>query len=153
VIALLGDGARALLRERIAEWDRSHSRRMLEDAIGRWRALGRTRCPTIKAAALAAGRHADPARIEALIEMADAALAGEASGGRRTNPVGLVLAGLGESKRSGGVPYPVPLAVAERWAVRRADSLKVLEAVAAVEERARRARMVLDAAASVGGST
>lgn len=151
VIAVLGEGARAILAEKVTTWRREQSLRLLQDAIARWRTAGLTTCPITKAGELADGRHAEPARVESLIEEADGLVAQEKAKGKRCNPVGFVMHGLGESEKSRGRPSPIPLFVSERWAKLQASTLQVLEAQAALSAKLARAREALRAADKVQG--
>lgn len=149
VIAVLGEGARAILAERVSAWRREQSLRLLQDAIAKWRTAGLTTCPVTKANELAEGRHAEPARVEALIEEADAIIAQEKAKGRKCNPVGFVMHGLGESEKSRGRPAAIPLFVSERWSKLQASTLQLLEAQAALSAKLARARTALQAADKV----
>lgn len=140
---MLGEGAGAILAEKAAAWRRSQSLRLLQAAIADWRSRGLTTCPVSKAIELADGLHADPARVEFLIEEANGLVAAETARGRSCNPVGKVMHGLGESERSRGQPAAVPIFVAQRWATRQADTLRMLEAQASIDARLREARSAL----------
>lgn len=140
VIAIMGDASRAQLSDRVAGWQREQSTRMLQDAIARWAQAGATSCPVGKAAELARGEHADPARVDFLIEEAAGILARHKAAGESFNPVGYVIAGLGASARTAGRPREVPIFVAERWAKRQSETLRVLEAQAAIAAKVAAAR-------------
>lgn len=140
VIALLGDASRDQLAERVAGWKREQSTRMLQDAIAKWSHAGATSCPVDKAAELARGEHADPARVDFLIEEAAGILARCRASGESFNPVGYVIAGLGAGARTAGRPREIPLFVAERWSKRQSDTLRVLEAQAAIAAKVAAAR-------------
>jgi hypothetical protein len=140
VCAVLGDGARAMLAQAVADWRRKKALGMLEAAIARWAAAGLTSCPISKASELAAGEHATPARVQLLVESADQALAAAAAGGRRCNPVGIVIAGLGMSQAARGRPREVPLALEQRWSNTEATAVRMLEAQAAINARVASAR-------------
>lgn len=140
VIAVVGERARAILASKAAAWNREQSLRMLQKAISRWRADGLTTCPVLKAGELANSRHAEPARVESLIEEADGLVERERAKGGRCNPVGFVMHGLGESEKSRGRPSPIPLFVSERWAKLQAGTLQMLEAQAALSARLTSAR-------------
>lgn len=148
IVALLGDGARAILEQKLAEWRRVRSLEILQRAIVRWSAAGYTTCPATKASQLASSRHATPARVETIVENADAGIAA----GRVHSPVGIVIAGLGESARSRGVPAEVPLFVAERWARLEASAVRMMEAQAAVNARLAQASAAISPAARGGAS-
>lgn len=143
VIAQLGAGARAQLSDAVATWRRSKALGMLQDAIAKWRAAGVTDCPLSKASELAGGEHADPARVDYLIEEAGGMIARAKAAGGTCNPVGFLIAGLGASQARRGRPAEVPMFVAERWARRQADSLRLLEAEAAIRARMVAARDVV----------
>ncbi len=151
VIAVLGDGARAILAEKVSAWRREHSMRLIQDALVKWRAAGLTTCPVSKASEIASGEHSDPARVEYLIGEADAMIAQERARGRRCNPVGLVIAGLGMSEKRRGRPADVPMFVADRWSKLQASTLQMLEAQAALSAKLARAREALRAADKVQG--
>lgn len=140
VIAVLGERARALQAETVSAWRRREALRLLQDAIARWRAAGLTTCPVTKASDLADGPHSEPARVEALIEEADALIAQEKSRGRGCNPVGFVISGLGLSEKRAGRPAVIPLFVADRWAKRQASVLRLSEAQAALNAKLAMAR-------------
>lgn len=140
VVAILGDGARALLTDRVASWKREQSTALLQTAISKWAQAGATSCPVGKAAELARGEHADPARVDFLIEEAAGILARHKAAGESFNPVGYVIAGLGASARTAGRPREVPIFVAERWAKRQSETLRVLEAQAAIAAKVAAAR-------------
>jgi hypothetical protein len=116
---------------------------MLQEAIAKWRAAGVTDCPLSKASELAGLEHADPARVEYLIEEASGMIARAKASGRSCNPVGFLISGLGASQARRGRPAEVPIFVAERWARRQADSLRLLEAEAAIRARMVAARDVV----------
>lgn len=140
VIAVVGERARALQTQTIEAWRRQQSLRLLQDAIARWRTAGLTTCPVTKASDLADGPHSEPARVEALIEEADALIAQEKSRGRGCNPVGFVISGLGLSEKRAGRPAVIPLFVADRWAKRQASVLRLSEAQAALNAKLAMAR-------------
>ena len=140
VCAVLGEGARAMLEHALAEWRRKKALGMLEAAIARWSAAGSTSCPVAKAGELASGQHATPARVQYLIESADSALAASAATGRRCNPVGLVIAGLGMSQATRGRPREVPLFIEQRWAGLEATAVRMLETQSAINARLASAR-------------
>lgn len=144
VCAVLGEGARALLAERVADWQRQKSLGMLQVAIAKWAAAGATTCPVAKAAELAAGQHATPARVEFLIEDANGKLAAARAERRGCNPVGIVISGLG---LAAGRPRPVdvPLQVQARWDKTQAETLNILEAQAAINARVRSVQAQLGA--------
>ncbi len=149
VIAVLGEGARAILAEKVSAWRREQSLRLLQEAIAKWRAAGLTTCPVSKSSEIAAGEHSDPARVEYLIGEADAMIAQEQARGRRCNPVGLVIAGVGLSEKRRGRPADVPMFVSERWAKLQASTLQLLEAQAALSAKLARARTAIQAADKV----
>lgn len=145
VLASLSAGARALGEEAVGKWRREKSLRMLQDAIARWKAKGVTSCPVGKASELADLPSAEPARVQYLVEDADSMVARMLAEGKRPNPVGLVIAGLGASERR-TVPREVPMFLSEKWAKAEADARRMLEVSAAV-----RARMVRPAAGGPAG--
>lgn len=151
MIAVLGEGARAILTERVSAWRRNKSLSMLQEALARWRGEGLTTCPITKAAELASGPHAEPARVEALIEAADGLAAHAKARSGWCNPVGLLMHGLGESARSGGRPAPIPLFVAQRWHKLEAETLGLLEANAAIAAKVARMRGAINAADQAQG--
>ena len=112
---------------------------MLQDAIARWRAAGFTTYPVANASALASCPHAHPARVESLIEDADAMIAAfhaSKAAKRRPNPVGVVIHGLSESESTrGNIPSDIPLIAAQRWEKLRADRLREFESTAAIQAR------------------
>lgn len=132
MIAQLGEGARAILAERVAAWRYERSLRMLQNAIARWREAGHTTCPTTKASELARGAHAHPARVESLIEAADAVVA---AGRGRGNPVGVVIHGLDAGKQPHGRPAEITLFAAEKWAGLEASACRLMETQAAIHAR------------------
>ncbi|MCK6475307.1 MAG: hypothetical protein L6Q35_00575 [Phycisphaerales bacterium] len=140
VCAVLGEGARALLDHAVRDWRRKKALGMLEAAIARWAAAGLTSCPVAKASEMASGEHATPARVQLLIESADQAIAQARASGRRCNPVGMVIAGLGMSQASRGRPREVPLFVVQRWAESEAAAVRMLEAQSAINARIQSAR-------------
>lgn len=146
VIAIVGEGARAILTEKAEAWRRAQSLGMLQSAIAKWRAAGFTSCPVTKASELSAGRYAEPARVEALIEEADALVAQAKACGKRCNPVGFLIHGLGASERSRGRPSEIPLFVSQKWSKLQAATLKSLEAQAALHAKLRQASAVIQSA-------
>lgn len=152
VIAVLGEGARAILVEKLASWRREKSTKMLQDAIAKWRAAGLTTCPVQKASEMAEGVYAEPARVEWLITDADAKIAAMNKGERHCNPVAVLIAGLGQSEKTRNRPADIPLFVAERWCKEEADSLQLMRAQAALNAKLNRARTVLNMAESVQAS-
>lgn len=135
-LADLGARARALLTEKARDWRRKKSLAMIEDAIARWSRDGFTSCPIDKAFEVVESESALPARVEHLIQSADAMLAKfKASGGRRPNPVGFLFSGLGLSGNGHRKPCKVPPLLADRWAKAEAESLRATEAMAAVQSK------------------
>lgn len=148
VIAVLGEGARAILAEKVRAWRREKALRLLQEAIARWRTLeidGRlvTTCPISKAQELAEGQYATPARVQAVIEDADGKIAHARSTRGTTNPVAVVIHGLGMSARSRGKPAAVPLFIETQWARIESETLKTLEAQASINARLAQARSVM----------
>ncbi|HLO41673.1 MAG TPA: hypothetical protein VK176_11675 [Phycisphaerales bacterium] len=152
VCAVLGEGARALLELKAQDWRRTKALGMLQTAIAKWAAAGLTNCPVHKAAEMASGEHATPARVEYLIQEADGLIATEKAKGRRCNPVGLVIAGLGQSERSGGRPREVPLFVVSKWAKTESETLRLLEAQAAIQAKTTAARAAVQPTTQTGTS-
>ncbi|QQS08645.1 MAG: hypothetical protein IPK69_11750 [Phycisphaerales bacterium] len=142
----MGEGARAILSEKVESWRRAQSLGMLQSAIARWRTAGFTSCPVTKASELSAGRYAEPARVDALIEEADALVVQAKTCGKRCNPVGFLIHGLGASDRSRGRPSEIPLFVSQKWSKLQASTLKTLEAQAALTAKLRQAGEVLKSA-------
>ncbi|MCC6429220.1 MAG: hypothetical protein IT435_20665 [Phycisphaerales bacterium] len=147
VCAVLGEGARALLEVETKAWRRKKALGLLQPAIARWAAAGLTTCPVSKASEIVAGEHATPARVQFLIEEADATIEREKTRKRSCNPVGIVIGGLGQSEKSRGIPREVPLQLEQHWATTEAATLKLLEAQAAINARLRTAQ------AQLGSST
>lgn len=136
VLATVGAGARALLAEKTRDWRRKKSLALLEDAIARWVRDGFTSCPIDKAFELVEHESASPDRVEHLVQSGDAMLARfKASGGRRPNPIGLLISGLGLSASNPRPPCEVPLFIAQRWATAEAESVRAMESLAAVQAR------------------
>jgi uncharacterized protein YdaU (DUF1376 family) len=135
VIAQLGAGAGAILKDRVVTWRRQKSLGMLQMAIAKWATAGVTNCPIGKASELAECEHAEPARVDYLIEEAQGGLARAAANGGTFNPVGFLISGLGESAKTKGRPKEIPMFVAERWAKKQADVLCLLKAEAAIAAR------------------
>jgi uncharacterized protein YdaU (DUF1376 family) len=141
VIAQLGEGARALAQERVNAWRREKSLRMIQDAAARWRAEGLTNWPMQRCGELASCAAALPARVEAIVSNADGMIAAwkadQAAGrpGRKPNPIGLLIAGLGESERTQGRPIEIPLEPAARWDRLERETLKLAETQAAIHRR------------------
>jgi len=145
VLALMGEGARAIEAQRVQDWRRRHCARMLETAIAEWRAEGETTFPLTRIQELASARHATPARIDTLIEYArgcvaaaKAAREAKARGEKpkdRTecSPVGILLHGLGESARSHGRPQDPTLQAATRWEKQEAEMRRLLAATTAIQ--------------------
>ena len=115
-------------------------------------AAGLTSCPVSKASEMASGEHATPARVQLLVESADQAIAAARAGGRRCNPVGMVIAGLGMSQAARGRPREVPLFLAQRWAESEATAVRMLEAQSAINARVRSARSSIAAGAASEGN-
>lgn len=145
VCAVLGEGARALLEIETQAWRRKKALGLLQAAIARWAAAGLTTCPVTKASEMADGEHATPARVQYLVEDADAAIAREKATGRSCNPVGIVIGGLGQSERSRGRPREVPLQLEQHWAKVESETLRMLEAQAAINAKVRSVQAQLGA--------
>lgn len=138
VIAQLGDRARAIGDERIADWKRRQVLDLLQKAIVGWRNLGLTDYPISSAGRLASGEWSEPARVEAVLED----IAGQIAAKRMRNPVGYLLCGLGLAENSKRVlrPAEIPLQLAQKWAAAEASHRKTLEAVSAIQAAANRIR-------------
>jgi len=136
VLATVGAGARAILAEKTRDWRRKKSLALLEEAIPRWGREGFTSCPVSKAWELVEHESASPDRVEHLVQSADAMIARFKAGGsgRRPNPVGLLISGLGLSGAR-RTPVDVPLILAQRWASLEAESVRAMESLAAVQAR------------------
>jgi uncharacterized protein YdaU (DUF1376 family) len=135
VIAELSARARALGHQQLAAWRRSTALSLLQKAIGAWRVAGHTDCPIAKASELADAESASPERVDYLVEEAGGRLAKEQPPGRRFNPVGFVIAGLGLSERTRGRPCDVPIWVRQRWDKAESDQASLIQAAAAVRAR------------------
>lgn len=151
VIALLGDGARAILDQKVEQWQLEKSLGMLQEAFSRWSKAGLTGVPLSKASELARCTHATPARVNYLIEDADGKIAHGKNTGRSVNPVGIVIHGLGESEASQGTPVPVPIFVTERWSRLQASTLQVMQAQAAISAKVNAAKTALGPSAPIQG--
>lgn len=143
VIAVMGDGARAILKDKIAEWKRSECLRMMQAAFSQWIASRITNIPMQKASELASGRWAEPARVEWLIEDANNKIAAAKAKGERSNPIGVLMHGLGESKASRGRAVDIPLFHAEKWEKKIAAQLKIADAQAAILALQHKARTAI----------
>lgn len=130
VLGQLGERARAIEDEKIAEWRREHALDLLQKAIVDWREQGLTRCPVTKASEIARGPWSEPARVQAVIEDAKARVLEGGMG----NPVGFLLCGLGLAPNRRGITRPaeIPLLVARAWAEKEAGRRKTLKIAAAV---------------------
>lgn len=137
VIAVMGERARAIVPELADRWRREHALAMLQRAFADWAARGLTNAPIRKASELAESKNADPARVEWLIEDANAKIVLGQKMKKPCNPVGVLIHGLGESEKNGFKPCDVPIFVSERWAKRKADALKLLEAQASLHAKQR----------------
>lgn len=133
VIALLGAGARALMQDRLTTWRRQKAQRMLEEAIGKWNAMGASNCPTTKAAELARGPHTTPARVQHLIETIDAKLAQHKLAVR---PIGYLISGLGMTLDL-RPPIDVPMWLEKEWETREAAAVRALEIQASIDAKQR----------------
>lgn len=159
VIAQLGEGARALAHERVNSWRREKSLRMIQDAAARWRAEGLTSWPMQRCGELASSVAAVPPRVEAIIASADGMIAAwkadHAAGrpARKPNPIGLLIASLGESERTRGRPIDIPLEAAARWDRLEQETLKLAETQAAIHRRMAEIRRVMpgEPARQIGG--
>lgn len=150
VIAQLGAGARALLEDRLRTWRRQKSQAMLEDAITRWTKSGLTTFPLVRAAELASSAHALPARVESVIAAADLIVTKAVGGaGRKPNPIGMVIEGLGAGSRSTR-PWEIPLQAHARWEQLERETLRMAEAQAAIDQRLRAVRHKLGEAQVAG---
>ncbi len=159
VLALMGEGARAIEAQRVEDWRRRHCARMLEAAIAEWRTSGFSTFPLTRVQELASCRHATPALVDTLIEYAkgcvaaaqaarEAAREAKARGQKKPegrtecSPVGILLHGLGESERSGGRPQAPTLQAAARWDKQEAEMRRLLAAGAAIHAQRDRATSV-----------
>lgn len=123
---------------------------MLEDAIGRWTKAGLTTFPLVRAAELASSAHALPARVESVIAAADLTVTKAAGGaGRKPNPIGMVIKGLGAGSRSTR-PWEIPLQAHARWEQLERETLRMAEAQAAIDQRLRAVRHKLGEAKVAG---
>lgn len=145
VVAVLGERARALLSDKVDDWRRSKALGMLQQAISRWRESGLTSCPIGKASEIARGANVTPARVEYLIQDADAKILDARARGESCNPVGVVISGLGQSTTRRRPPVEVPIFVEEAWSKREAMTLSALEAQAAINARVRETQSQLTA--------
>lgn len=151
VVAQLGERARAIGDERIAEWRRRQSLGLLQTAIGEWQKRGVADYPIANASRLASGPHSEPARVQAVLED----IAGQIAAGRMRNPVGYLLCGLGlAANRTGAIrAAEIPLLLSQKWAAAEANQRKTFETVNAIQAAANRIRAAQpDHTTRVGGA-
>lgn len=152
VIAVLGDGARALRNLLRREWTREQVLRLLHKAWPVWERAGYTDAPITKATELAAADSATPPRVEHILDNAAAMIARYEAGdrtGRRPNPVGLLIAQLGLARSRPQAPIDVPLVLAQKWA-RLEESRARLEAAQAAINAKRQTAAAPGTAPSAG---
>ena len=127
------ENAERQLAEKLARWKRDQSFSLLRTAWEAWSAAGLTTCPYAKIAELASSEHATPARMELLIQDATAKVARAKASGEFTNPIGVVIFGLGlvTDPRRRRVA-DVPIFVSQRWDEKEAAAERIFRAQIAI---------------------
>ena len=127
------EDAERQLAEKLARWKRDQSFSLLRTAWEAWSAAGLTTCPYAKIAELASSEHATPARMELLIQDATAKVARAKASGEFTNPIGVVIFGLGlvTDPRRRRVA-DVPIFVSQRWDEKEAAAVRIFRAQIAI---------------------
>lgn len=132
MIAAINADVKEIIRQKTREWRQRQARLILERAITDWRKAGLTGCPTTKAISLAALPEATPARVDYLVTYANDLI----SAGKPTNPIAVVIHGLGASERSRRKgPMDPPLVVVQRWQQAEANAVRALETQASINSR------------------
>jgi hypothetical protein len=127
------ENAERQLAEKLARWKRDQSFSLLRTAWEAWSAAGLTTCPYAKIAEIASSEHATPARMELLIQDATAKVARAKASGEFTNPIGVVIFGLGlvTDPRRRRVA-DVPIFVSQRWDEKEAAAVRIFRAQIAI---------------------
>lgn len=132
-------GARALLGCKRAAWRRRKMLEMLQPAFVSWNTAGITTCPVEKAVEIADLPAATPARVQFLLEDIAAKIARPRPGGSESNPVALLIWGLGDSQKSKGRPRDVPRSYTDRWAAEESQAVGLMNAQGRMSSNVERA--------------
>ncbi len=116
-------GAGALVESKCNAWRRQKMLEMLQPAFIRWNATGITTCPVEKALEIADLPGATPARVQFLLDDIESKIASPRPGGGKSNPIALLIWGLGDSQSAMGRPRDVPRSYTDRWAQEESQAL------------------------------